>query len=170
MTNPFTYKGYGRIYVQNQEDVKKVEDIIKQSDEFEWNYYPESLVTTIDRYPDVVYVGKFELNFNLEEECRKQNISVFVFDSGMENWPKGYRTCELSNKEQIQNLMITRENLDRIWTALEYTRATICSRNGFPSMEGKIDYVLIHKGRAHQSNAYLEQAINLVNKMKKELL
>lgn len=64
---------------------------------------------------------------------------------------------------------ITKENLDRLWNALEYTRATIGNGYDFPSMEGKMDYQLIHKGRAHQSNAYLEQAINIINEMRKEV-
>lgn len=63
----------------------------------------------------------------------------------------------------------TKDNLDRLWTALEYTRATISSGYDFPSMEGKISYSLIHKSRAHQSNAYLDQAIKIVNQMKEEL-
>lgn len=109
MTNPFTYKGYGRIYVQNQEDIEKVEEIIKELDEFEWAYYPSSLVTTLDRYPNVVYIGKFELHFNLEEECKKRNIPVFIFDSGMEDWPKGYFISEPLTKEQIQTLMVSKD-------------------------------------------------------------
>ena len=64
---------------------------------------------------------------------------------------------------------ITKENLDRLWNALEYTRATIGNGYDFPSMEGKMDYQLIHKGRAHQSTAYLEQAINIINEMRKEV-
>lgn len=65
--------------------------------------------------------------------------------------------------------LFTKDNLDRLWTALEYTRAIIHSGCDFPSMEGKMDYSLIHKGRAHQSNAYLDQAIKIVNQMKEEL-
>ena len=64
---------------------------------------------------------------------------------------------------------ITKDNLDRLWNALEYTRATISNGYDFPSMEGKMDYQLIDKGRAHQSIAYLEQAINIINEMRKEV-
>lgn len=39
----------------------------------------------------------------------------------------------------------------------------------FPSMEGKMDYQLIHKGRAFQSKSYLNQALELVNQLKEEL-
>lgn len=61
---------------------------------------------------------------------------------------------------------ITKENLDRLWTALEYTRATIIVGK---DVMGKLDCFAIHKSRAHQSNAYLEQAINIVNQLKEEL-
>ena len=62
----------------------------------------------------------------------------------------------------------TQENLDRLWNALEYTRATISPGNRFQSKENP-DWVEIHKGRAHQSNSYLNQAIKLVNQMKEEI-
>lgn len=61
---------------------------------------------------------------------------------------------------------ITKQQLDRLWNALEYTRATI---NGGKDVMGKLDCFAIHKGRAHQSNAYLNQAIDLVKQLKKEL-
>jgi hypothetical protein len=62
--------------------------------------------------------------------------------------------------------LFTKDNLDRLWTALEYTRATISDgRDAF----GRLDCFQIHKGRAHQSNAYLDQAIKIVNQMKEEL-
>ncbi len=61
---------------------------------------------------------------------------------------------------------ITKENLDRLWNALEYTRATIS--NGKDVM-GKLDCFAINKVRADQSNAYLEQAINIINEMRKEV-
>jgi len=64
---------------------------------------------------------------------------------------------------------ITKEELDRLWNALEYTRATISNGYDFPSMEGKMDYQLIHKGRAHQSKSYLNQAIELINEMRRNL-
>lgn len=71
--------------------------------------------------------------------------------------------------EDPKETTITKEDLDRLWNALEYTRATISGGYDFPSMEGKMDYQLIHKGRAHQSNAYLEQAIKIVNQLKGEI-
>jgi hypothetical protein len=54
-----------------------------------------------------------------------------------------------------KEITITKEQLDKLWTALEYTRVTVNSGYAFPSMEGKLDYKLIHSGRAFQSAAYL---------------
>lgn len=67
----FSRKGYGRIFVEKEEDVGKVESIIKEIDEYEFNwYYPtgeymgdnnERLVTVYSKenYKSI-YVGKFD--------------------------------------------------------------------------------------------------------------
>ncbi len=62
---------------------------------------------------------------------------------------------------------ITKEQLERLWNAIEYTRGTI-SHLPQQSTE-KPDWVLIHKGREHQSMAFLTQAKDLVNQLKAEL-
>ena len=61
---------------------------------------------------------------------------------------------------------ITKENLDRLWNAIEYSRATI--EDNFDSKE-KQDWVLIHRARAESSKRFLRQAIDLVKEMKCEL-
>ena len=71
--------------------------------------------------------------------------------------------------EQKKETTITKEQLDQLWNALEYTRATIGSGYDFPSMEGKMDYQLIHKVRAYQSYEYLKKSIDIVNQLKREL-
>jgi hypothetical protein len=63
---------------------------------------------------------------------------------------------------------ITKEQLNQLWNAIEYTRGTIGNGCGIESTE-KPDWVLIHKGRAHQSRAFLTQAKDLVNQLKAEL-
>jgi hypothetical protein len=62
---------------------------------------------------------------------------------------------------------ITQEQLQELWDAIEYTRGTIGNGCVLESTE-KPDWVLIHKGRTHQSRAFLDQAKDLVNQMKKE--
>jgi hypothetical protein len=99
----FTYKGYGRIYT-NPENIKEVEAIIKELDEFEWSYYPEKLVTSWDEYPSVEYIGKFELTetIKFKEICKERNIPVFIFDAFMNSYTRGY--CKTLNKEEIKTL------------------------------------------------------------------
>ena len=81
--NAFTYKGYGRIYT-NPENIQDVENIIKFLNEFEWDYYPKGLVASWDIYPNVAYVGKFELDEEkFKELCKKAHIPVFVLDGGI---------------------------------------------------------------------------------------
>ena len=63
---------------------------------------------------------------------------------------------------------ITKEQLGKLWNAIEYTRGTIGNGSVLESTE-KPDWFLIHKGRAHQSREFLNQAIDLVNQLKKEL-
>lgn len=63
---------------------------------------------------------------------------------------------------------ITKQQLDRLWNALEYTRATISPSGNFESKEHP-GWVEIHKGRAFQSKSFLSAAIDLVEQLKKEL-
>lgn len=58
----------------------------------------------------------------------------------------------------------TAQRLDRIFTALEYTRATI-GTNPQRSTEHP-DYVEIHGGRAFQSNAYLDVALKALQELR----
>ena len=58
--NRLTHKGYGRIYVDNQEDIQKVKDIIKELDEFEFGYLPTEylgkIATTLKKRTDDFFV------------------------------------------------------------------------------------------------------------------
>jgi hypothetical protein len=98
----FTYKGYGRIYT-NPENIQDVKNIIQELDEFEWEYYPESLVGFWDDYPIVVYVGKFELDEEkFKQICKERNIPVFVFNAYDDEYPRGY--VKTLNREEIKTL------------------------------------------------------------------
>jgi hypothetical protein len=66
----------------------------------------------------------------------------------------------------MMNATITKEQLNQLWNALEYTRGTIGSGCLFET--SKPDWVEVHKGRAFQSRAFLDQAIDLVNQLKRE--
>lgn len=75
---------------------------------------------------------------------------------------------QLRSNENPKFVTITKEQLDELWNAIEYTRGTIGTGCVIESTE-KPDWVLIHKGRAHQSREFLNRAKDLVNKLKGEL-
>lgn len=93
MSNTFPRKAYGRIFVEKEEDVQKVKDIIRKMDEFEYGYLTEDLITVfspnIRRFPDsdpkdhlwldMAYTHKFDsLNLNeLQFRCWAAGIKVF---------------------------------------------------------------------------------------------
>jgi len=62
---------------------------------------------------------------------------------------------------------ITKEQLDRLWNALEYTLGTIGNGCLFDS-ESNPEYVEIHRGRAVQSRRFLTNAKSTVNELLKE--
>ena len=59
-----------------------------------------------------------------------------------------------------ETVTLTRQELDRIWTALNYTLATIGRNNTFDTSQP--DWVRVHKGRAYQACSYLEMAQKIV--------
>lgn len=62
----------------------------------------------------------------------------------------------------------TTENLNKIWTAIEYTLGTIAP-GGYIEISDKPEWVGIHKSRAHQSTEFLREARKLVSEMKIEV-
>ncbi len=93
MANEFPRKGYGRIFVEKEEDISKVREIIRKMDEFEYGYLPNDLIKVfgpnIRRFPDhdpkdhlwldMAYTHKFDsLNLNeLQFRCWAAGIKVF---------------------------------------------------------------------------------------------
>ena len=61
---------------------------------------------------------------------------------------------------------ITKEQLDKLWNAIEYTKGTI---GHLPrvSNEDK-NWVLIHRGRAHQAMSFLTEAKEIVEGLRRE--
>ncbi len=80
----FTHKGYGRIYVQAEGDIEKVEAVIKGIDAFEFDYLPDDFIATFSEYPRTVYTHKFsDLDIDhLTGVCWSQGVPVFPFDAG----------------------------------------------------------------------------------------
>ena len=78
----FERKGYGRIFVQKEEDIQKVKDIIKEMDEFEYEYLPENLIAVFSpENMDSVYTHKFDdLDTNeLTRKCWECGIYMFCW-------------------------------------------------------------------------------------------
>lgn len=85
MLGGFTTKGYGRIYVDKEENIEKVKNIIKLIDEYEYDgYFPKDLVALFSEYPKVVYTHKFDaIDLNeLTARCWENGIYVFCLDNG----------------------------------------------------------------------------------------
>ena len=78
----FDRKGYGRIFVEKQEDIQKVKDIIKEMDEFEFDYLPDDLITVFsEENMKAVYTHKFcDLDTQLLTRlCWEKGIKMFVW-------------------------------------------------------------------------------------------
>ena len=96
--NTFTRKGYGRIFVEKEEDIQKVKEIIYKMDEYEYDYLPRDLITVfnpdIRSFPkenpkdhiwvDMKYTHKFDsLDLNeLQIRCWYAGIKIFCCEAG----------------------------------------------------------------------------------------
>lgn len=78
-------KGNGRIFVQTKEEVTKVEQILKEYDEGEFEgYYPNDFVAEFDKTGKnnkLIYTGKFDIKEinKFIAECQKQDIYVIIY-------------------------------------------------------------------------------------------
>ncbi len=84
-----TRKGYGRIYVDEAKNISKVKKIIKEMDEFEYDYLPTNFITVYIDYPAVVYTHKF-CDMDLDEltaKCWAEGVKIWVFDAGHTEYP-----------------------------------------------------------------------------------
>lgn len=88
--NTMTRKGYGRIYVLDPAHVEAVKAIVKELDEFEFEYMPDAMVAPFSEYPKVIYTHKFDaLDLDaLTATCLSRGIVIWVFDSGHDEYPK----------------------------------------------------------------------------------
>lgn len=63
----FPHKGYGRLFVESEEDITKVKEIIKKMDDWEYAYLPDDLIAVFsDENMKSVYTHKFD-DMNMTE-------------------------------------------------------------------------------------------------------
>ena len=81
------FKGKSRCFVFHEEHIEKVEQIIKELDDFEYCYMPKNWVSLPDKYWDnLVYNGKFDINIPiLVEACANEKIGIIVRSSNIDN-------------------------------------------------------------------------------------
>jgi len=77
------YKGRAIIVTDSDENVQRIKDIIKEMSAFEWNYFPDDLVSTSSF--NFAYVGKFELDVvTFGKLCKDQGIPVTIHEENAE--------------------------------------------------------------------------------------
>lgn len=111
--NTFPRKGYGRIFVEKEEDIQKVRDIIHRMDDFEYEYLPDDLIAVFTKdvrtfsdgtkhlWLDMAYTHKFDsLNLNeLLVRCWADGVKVFIVEGGSLDY-ESYDTWE-DNDQQM---------------------------------------------------------------------
>lgn len=93
-------KDYGRILVQKEEDIAKVDAIIKEMDEFEYDYMPKDFICVFEKdNVETIYTHKFDSLdlIELQLRCWEQNIPIMIIcgliDSDYKNY-KEFRDCK----------------------------------------------------------------------------
>lgn len=78
----FDRKGYGRIFVEKEEDIQKVKDIIKEMDDYEFDYLPDDLIAVFSKENmRAVYTHKFsDLDIQLlTKVCWERGLKIFAW-------------------------------------------------------------------------------------------
>jgi len=76
----FLRKGMGRIYTDSVTNIERIKEIIKEMDEFEYEYLPDNLISEFLGEIQHVYTGKFD-DLDLDElmkRCWNEGIYVFI--------------------------------------------------------------------------------------------
>lgn len=79
----FSRKGYGRILVQKEDDIDRVKSIIKEMDEFEYEYLPKDFIGVFEKdNVETKYTHKFDSLdlIELQLRCWEQNIPIMIID------------------------------------------------------------------------------------------
>ena len=83
MDKNFTTKGYGRIYVMERSHIDSVKHIIKEMDQFEYDYLPDDFITVFSEYPKLIFTHKFD-DLDLDQlalKCFEYGVPVLCIDN-----------------------------------------------------------------------------------------
>lgn len=76
----FPRKGYGRLFVEKESDIAALKNLIKEIDEFEYDYLPDDLITVFsEENLRSVYTHKFDDINMTEVMCRAWAEGVKCF-------------------------------------------------------------------------------------------
>ena len=91
-TNTLPRKSHARIFTTSLENVEKIKNIMKDMDDFEYEYFPKDLITyskpSLAKIGDkdcykipLIYTGKFdEMDMNeLSIRCMMENIPIYIW-------------------------------------------------------------------------------------------
>lgn len=94
MSRTFPYKGYARIFVEKEEEIQAVRDLIRTIDQFEYDYLPDDLIAVwnsaeITDLVPLAYTHKFDhLDIDiLTCLAWKRNIKLFIVVGGYNFMP-----------------------------------------------------------------------------------
>lgn len=77
--NSFPYKGFGIILVNDESEIQKVSDIIKEIDDFEFGHMPKDMIQVDTGRNLMAYIGKFDLDLDeLEKRCKEAGIGIEI--------------------------------------------------------------------------------------------
>jgi hypothetical protein len=82
MSCTFPRKGYGRIFTDEKENISEIKAIIKEMDEFEYDYLPDNFICVFNPAKiETVYTHKFDsLDTNeLTKRCWEKGIMMFCW-------------------------------------------------------------------------------------------
>lgn len=99
--NEFPKNGYGRIFVEKEEDIPKVKEIIRKMDEIEYGYLPEKLITVFNPNIRIFPIGNPKEYLSLDMEYTYKFDSLNLNELQFRCWAAGIKVfCCMSNGKE----------------------------------------------------------------------
>lgn len=98
--NTFPRKQYGRIFVEKESDILKVKEIIKQMDEFEYEYLPSNFIGVFNAKEHIFSDGTKRHSIELRYTHKFDSLDLNKFQSRC--WMNGIKVfCVMGCEEMI---------------------------------------------------------------------